>query len=105
MSGGQTVVEKIVSRATKKKVRAGDLVQVLPIDKLYFNEVIAPPAILNFRDDFETSFPRSDFGLAKGTSYSQPRSQVEDEGVRSKKSVLHSQTTRFLRARSRSQRE
>lgn len=56
MSGGQTIVEKIVSRATKTRVRAGDLVEVLPIDKLYFNEVIAPPALVNFKDDFETIF-------------------------------------------------
>ncbi len=56
MSGGQTIVEKIVSRATKKEVKAGDLVPILPIDKLYFNEVIAPPAIVNFRSDFEPVF-------------------------------------------------
>ena len=56
VSGGQTIVEKIVSRATKKQARAGDLVEVLPIDKLYFNEVIAPPALVNFKDDFETIF-------------------------------------------------
>lgn len=56
MSGGQTIVEKIVSRATKKRVGAGDLVEVLPIDKLYFNEVIAPPALVNFKDDFGTIF-------------------------------------------------
>ncbi|MDG6999470.1 MAG: 3-isopropylmalate dehydratase large subunit [Nitrososphaerota archaeon] len=56
MSGGQTIVEKIVSSATKKRVGAGDLVEVLPIDKLYFNEVIAPPALVNFKDDFETIF-------------------------------------------------
>ena len=56
MSGGQTIVEKIVSRATKKRVGAGDLVNVLPIDKLYFNEVIAPPALVNFKEDFETIF-------------------------------------------------
>lgn len=56
MTGGQTIVEKIVSRATKKRVVAGDLVETLPIDKLYFNEVIAPPALVNFKDDFETIF-------------------------------------------------
>ena len=52
----QTIVEKIVSRAAGKDVRAGDLIDVLPIDKLYFNEVIAPPAIINFEDDFESVY-------------------------------------------------
>jgi 3-isopropylmalate/(R)-2-methylmalate dehydratase large subunit len=56
LSGGQTIVEKIISRATKKKVAAGDLVNVLPVDKLYFNEVIAPPALLNFKEDFGPIF-------------------------------------------------
>jgi len=56
MLGGKTVVEKIVSRATGKNVSAGDLVEVLPIDKLYFNEVIAPPAINNFDYDFSPIF-------------------------------------------------
>src|SRR5487761_547317 len=54
--GGQTVVEKIISRAVGKKVNAGELVGVLPIDKLYFNEVIGPPAIVNFKDDFDPVF-------------------------------------------------
>ena len=62
---GQTIVEKIVSRATNKKVGAGDLVQVLPIDKLYFNEVIAPPAIVNFRSDFEPVFREVASGAQK----------------------------------------
>lgn len=65
MSGGQTIVEKIVSRATNKKVRAKDLVQILPIDKLYFNEVIAPPAIINFRDDLEPVFKEVAMGRQK----------------------------------------
>ena len=52
----QTIVEKIVSRAAGKDVRVGDLINVLPIDKLYFNEVIAPPAIINFEDDFEAVY-------------------------------------------------
>ncbi|MCL4518115.1 MAG: aconitase family protein, partial [Thaumarchaeota archaeon] len=56
MLGGQTIVEKIVSRTAGKKVRAGDLIEVLPIDKLYFNEVIGPPALVNFRSDFEPVF-------------------------------------------------
>jgi len=53
---GQTVVEKIVSRAVGRRVHAGELIDVLPIDKLYFNEVIAPPAIISFQDDFHSVF-------------------------------------------------
>ena len=53
---GQTIVEKIVSRAVGRQVRAGDRVEVLPIDKLYFNEVIAPPALVNFEHDFAPVF-------------------------------------------------
>ncbi len=52
MLGGKTIVEKIVSRAVGRNLGAGDFVDVLPIDKLYFNEVIAPPAINNFESDF-----------------------------------------------------
>ncbi len=52
----QTIVEKIVSRAVGRKVEAGEHINVLPIDKLYFNEVIAPPAIINFQDDFQEVF-------------------------------------------------
>jgi 3-isopropylmalate/(R)-2-methylmalate dehydratase large subunit len=55
-SSGQTIVEKIISRAVGKKVNAGDLIAVLPIDKLYFNEVIAPPAIINYDHDFDSVF-------------------------------------------------
>jgi 3-isopropylmalate/(R)-2-methylmalate dehydratase large subunit len=55
-NSGQTIVEKIVSKAIGHYVRAGDLMNVLPIDKLYFNEVIAPPAISNFKEDFEPIF-------------------------------------------------
>jgi 3-isopropylmalate/(R)-2-methylmalate dehydratase large subunit len=55
-SNGQTIVEKIVSRAVGHTVSAGELIDVLPIDKLYFNEVIAPPAISNFKEDFEPIF-------------------------------------------------
>ena len=49
-------MEKIISRAVGKKVSAGDLIDVLPIDKLYFNEVIAPPAIINYDHDFDPVF-------------------------------------------------
>jgi 3-isopropylmalate/(R)-2-methylmalate dehydratase large subunit len=49
---GSTIAEKIVSRAVGRPVRAGELIEALPVDKLYFNEVIGPPAILNFQKDF-----------------------------------------------------
>ena len=49
---GSTITEKIVSRAVGRAVRAGELIEALPVDKLYFNEVIGPPAILNFQKDF-----------------------------------------------------
>ncbi len=65
MPGGQTVVEKIVSRAVGRKVRAGDLIEALPIDKLYFNEVIAPPALVNFKEDFEPIFKETSTGNQK----------------------------------------
>jgi 3-isopropylmalate/(R)-2-methylmalate dehydratase large subunit len=56
MVANQTIVEKIVSRVVGRGVSAGEHIDVLPIDKLYFNEVIAPPAIINFRDDFQSVF-------------------------------------------------
>ena len=56
---GATITEKIVSRAMGKKTKAGDVLEELPVDKLYFNEVIAPPAILNFEKDFEDVFTES----------------------------------------------
>ena len=89
MSGGQTVVEKIVSRATKKKVRAGDLVKVLPIDKLYFNEVIAPPAILNYREDFGPIF-------REVTSGSQKELVVHNQGVKAKMKVFDPKRVCFI---------
>jgi 3-isopropylmalate/(R)-2-methylmalate dehydratase large subunit len=49
---GSTITEKIVSRAVGRTVKAGELIEALPVDKLYFNEVIGPPAILNFQKDF-----------------------------------------------------
>lgn len=49
---GQTMVEKIVSRHVGKTVHAGEKIDRLPITKLFFNDVIAPPAILGFRSKF-----------------------------------------------------
>lgn len=53
---GSTITEKIVSRSVGRKSEAGDLIDALPVDKLYFNEVIGPPAILNFQKDFDDVF-------------------------------------------------
>ncbi len=50
---GSTITEKIVSRAIGRNAKAGEFVDTLTVDKLYFNEVIAPPAILNYQRDFE----------------------------------------------------
>ncbi|MDX1433549.1 MAG: aconitase/3-isopropylmalate dehydratase large subunit family protein [Gammaproteobacteria bacterium] len=49
---GQTMVEKIVSRQVGREVRAGEKVERLPITKLFFNDVIAPPAIKGLLADF-----------------------------------------------------
>ena len=56
---GYTITEKIVSRSLGRRVKAGELVEQLPVDKLYFNEVIGPPAILNFQKDFADVFQES----------------------------------------------
>ena len=53
---GQTMVEKIVSRAVGRPVRAGEKVERLPITKLFFNDVIAPPAITMFSEKFGPVF-------------------------------------------------
>lgn len=57
--GGATIAEKIVSRAVGRKAKAGEVIEALPVDKLYFNEVIGPPAILNFEKDFEDVYTES----------------------------------------------
>ena len=53
---GQTMVEKIVSRHVGREVRAGDPVERLPITKIFYNDVIGPPAILGFRSQFAEVF-------------------------------------------------
>src|ERR1700720_706675 len=55
---GSTIAEKIVARAVGggRMVLAGELIEALPVDKLYFNEVIGPPAILNFKREFGDVF-------------------------------------------------
>ncbi|ETX06444.1 MAG: hypothetical protein ETSY2_17085 [Candidatus Entotheonella gemina] len=49
---GQTMVEKIVSRRVGRPVQIGEKIDRLPITKLFFNDVIGPPAIENFMADF-----------------------------------------------------
>ena len=53
---GQTMVEKIVSRQVGRPVRAGELIERLPIGKLFFNDVIGPPAILTLQRLFGDTF-------------------------------------------------
>ena len=55
---GQTMVEKIVSRQVGRKVSAGEKIERLPITKLFFNDVIGPPAIEGFRANFTEVFER-----------------------------------------------
>lgn len=55
---GQTMVEKIVSRQVGRKVSTGEKIERLPITKLFFNDVIGPPAILGFRENFTEVFAR-----------------------------------------------
>jgi 3-isopropylmalate/(R)-2-methylmalate dehydratase large subunit len=55
---GQTMVEKIVSRRVGRPVRAGELIERLPIGKLFFNDVIGPPAILTLQRLFGETFRR-----------------------------------------------
>lgn len=56
---GQTMVEKIVSRQVGRHVSAGEKIERLPITKLFFNDVIGPPAIKGFREDFAEVFAQS----------------------------------------------
>ncbi|HTU01504.1 MAG TPA: aconitase family protein, partial [Candidatus Sulfotelmatobacter sp.] len=53
---GQTMVEKIVSRRIGRPVSAGEKIELLPITKLFFNDVIGPPAIKNFSRFFGETF-------------------------------------------------
>jgi 3-isopropylmalate/(R)-2-methylmalate dehydratase large subunit len=55
---GQTIVEKIVSRQVGRPVRAGELIDRLPIGKLFFNDVIGPPAILTLHRLFGDTFKK-----------------------------------------------
>ncbi|HZW55867.1 MAG TPA: aconitase/3-isopropylmalate dehydratase large subunit family protein [Nitrososphaerales archaeon] len=85
---GQTIVEKIVSRAVGRKVGPGDLIEVLPIDKLYFNEVIAPPALVNFNDDFSPIFEEIEGSAARRSSTTRSGEIVVFDGEKKQKAKL-----------------
>lgn len=53
-----TIVEKIISDHINKKVFAGEKIDFLPIDILFFNEVIGPPAIKEFHEKFFDIFQK-----------------------------------------------
>lgn len=55
---GQTLVEKIVSRQVGRDVQAGEKIERLPITKLFFNDVIGPPAIKGFLENFNDLFEK-----------------------------------------------
>jgi len=53
---GQTMAEKIVSRQVGRPVYAGELIERLPIGKIFFNDVIGPPSILILKRLFGETF-------------------------------------------------
>ncbi|PID58260.1 3-isopropylmalate dehydratase large subunit [candidate division KSB3 bacterium] len=55
---GQTIVEKIISRQVGCDVYAGEKIERLPITKLFFNDVIGPPAIKGFLENFSDLFKK-----------------------------------------------
>jgi 3-isopropylmalate/(R)-2-methylmalate dehydratase large subunit len=55
---GQTMVEKIVSRRVGRPVYTGEKIEKLPITKLFFNDVIGPPAIKGFMEDFSDVYAK-----------------------------------------------
>lgn len=55
---GQTMVEKIVSRQVGRKVQVGEKITRLPISKIFFNDVIGPPAIKEFMENFADVFEK-----------------------------------------------
>ena len=55
---GQTIVEKIVSRHVGRPAAAGEKIERLPITKLFFNDVIGPPAIKSLSRLFGDTFAR-----------------------------------------------
>jgi len=55
---GQTMVEKIISRQVGRPVRTSEQIERLPISKLFFNDVIGPPAIKGLVRLFEETFQK-----------------------------------------------
>jgi 3-isopropylmalate/(R)-2-methylmalate dehydratase large subunit len=56
---GQTMVEKLLSRQAGRPVYAGEPIERLPITKLFFNDVIGPPAIKSLHRLFGETFEKS----------------------------------------------
>ncbi len=54
----QTMVEKIISRQVGHPVHAGDRIERLPITKLFFNDIIGPPAIRSLSRLFGETFQK-----------------------------------------------
>jgi 3-isopropylmalate/(R)-2-methylmalate dehydratase large subunit len=52
----QTIVEKIISDHVNRNVYGGEKIKELPVDVLFFNEVIGPPAIKSFESSFSKIF-------------------------------------------------
>ena len=55
----QTIVEKIISDHLGKNVFVGDFIKELPVDTLFFNEVIGPPVIKYFHQYFDELFKKN----------------------------------------------
>ncbi len=55
---GQTMVEKIVSRQVGRQVFAGEKIARLPITKIFFNDVIGPPVVKGFLENFSDLFEK-----------------------------------------------
>lgn len=53
---GRTITEKIVGNSTGTDVCAGDFIEALPLDHVYFNEVIGPPSLIGFEREFGQTF-------------------------------------------------
>jgi 3-isopropylmalate/(R)-2-methylmalate dehydratase large subunit len=54
----QTMAEKILSRQVGRAVQAGEKIERLPVGKLFFNDVIGPPAIKTLQRLFADTFAR-----------------------------------------------
>ncbi len=52
------MVEKIISRQVGRNVYAGEKIDRLPITKLFFNDVIGPPVVRGFEENFSDLFQK-----------------------------------------------